>query len=685
MKPTDIETFVQVGGVDVHPDGSRAVAALAHASLAADATVGQLWELPLGPGTRPGEGRRLTRGRRDSAPRFAPDGRLLAFLRAAGGPPQAYVVDARGGEPVQVTDEPLGVGELAWSPDSRRLAFVAAVPEPGRYGTVDGLGADAEPARRVTTVRYRANGRGWTTDRRTHVFVVDVPDVDAEPVYDPAPDVPSDGEAPVTARAVPPARRLTTADADHHLPVFTADGASVLVVAALHDTRDDDLRTDVWAFPVEATSAGPVRVTGADPLDVAALAVGPDGLVWFTASELGPGADDFVARTTAVYVVEPGSAPRRVSDPAVHDLAGGSLAALPGALLVADRARGRSPLLRVGADGTVGTVLGGDVDVTAVAVGGGHVVAAVVTPDSPGEVVLVDAPAAGTARGAGAGGAPDAPSAPRRLTDLGATARAAGVVVPVEEEHPSADGTPVHGWVAVPDDGADGSAPHPVLLMIHGGPFAQYTVGLFDETQVYTSAGYAVVLCNPRGSAGYGREHGLAIRGRMGTVDLDDVLGFLDGALAAHPELDASRVGILGGSYGGYLTAWTIAHDHRFAAAVVERGFLDPETFIGTSDIGSFFSEAYTGTDPAHRATQSPQAVVGQVRTPTLVVHSEQDLRCPLSQAERYYAALRRGGVEAELVVFPGENHELSRSGRPRHRVQRFEAILDWFDRYLPV
>ncbi len=135
----------------------------------------------------------------------------------------------------------------------------------------------------------------------------------------------------------------------------------------------------------------------------------------------------------------------------------------------------------------------------------------------------------------------------------------------------------------------------------------------------------------------------------------------------------------MGGSYGGYLTAWIIAHDHRFAGAIVERGFLDPAAFPGSSDIGSFFGDEYVGTDPLLIAAQSPMAVVDRVRTPTLVLHSELDFRCPLEQATRYYAALKRGGVEAEMLVFPGEDHELTRAGRPRHRVQRFDAVLEWW------
>jgi dipeptidyl aminopeptidase/acylaminoacyl peptidase len=223
-----------------------------------------------------------------------------------------------------------------------------------------------------------------------------------------------------------------------------------------------------------------------------------------------------------------------------------------------------------------------------------------------------------------------------------------------------------------------------VLLTIHGGPFIQSTAALLDETQVYVDAGYAVVLCNPRGSSGYGEAHGRAIRQRMGTLDLAGVLDFLDGALQTEPALDADRVGIMGGSYGGYRTAWTIAHEHRFAAAIVERGFLDPEALVGTSDIGDFFGDEYAGTDADQLRAQSPQFAVGQVSTPTLVLHSAEDLGCPLSQAERYYAALKRGGVPTELVVFPGENHDLSRTGRPRHRLQRFEIILERWARYLP-
>jgi dipeptidyl aminopeptidase/acylaminoacyl peptidase len=171
----------------------------------------------------------------------------------------------------------------------------------------------------------------------------------------------------------------------------------------------------------------------------------------------------------------------------------------------------------------------------------------------------------------------------------------------------------------------------------------------------------------------------------MGTVDMQDVLSFLDGALEKLPVLDAGRLGIMGGSYGGYLTAWTIAQDHRFKAAIVERGFLDPVSFEGSADIGWYFGVEYTGGTRTEIAAQSPMEHVDNVRTPTLVIHSEDDLRCPIEQGQRYFTALKRRGVETELLIFPGEDHELSRSGGPHHRRQRFEHILRWWSRFLPT
>ena len=233
-----------------------------------------------------------------------------------------------------------------------------------------------------------------------------------------------------------------------------------------------------------------------------------------------------------------------------------------------------------------------------------------------------------------------------------------------------------------------GEATVPVLLNIHGGPATQYGYTFFDEFQVYTGAGYGVVACNPRGASGRGTDFVRAVRADgWGVVDEADVTAALDAALDRFPRLDGGRVGIMGGSYGGFLTAWLIARQDRYASAVVERALLNWPSFGGTSDIGATFGRMYLGADlpdgQARLWEASPLSLAHQIVTPTLIVHSENDFRCPIEQAEQLFMVLKKQGVEAEFLRFPGEGHELSRSGKPKHRLERFEAILEWHQRHV--
>ncbi len=675
MKSEHLPLLKSVSAPALHPDGSRAVVSVVRPDFDADAYVGQLWNVPVDPALRP---RRLTRGFRDTAPAFSPDGRVLGFLRAAaGGKPQLHVVEPSGGEPVPVTDAPLGVGAFTWSPDSRNIVFSARTPEEGRYGTVDGVSAGAEDARLITDYQYRMNGVGYTADKPLQLFVVAVPDLDGEPPVPPA------GRALKTAtaadpagagkadRSLPEAHQLTTADTDHNGASYSADGRTVYFTAALHEGSDKDLLSGIYRIPAdpEAAGTGPEAVVpdGTARLSVSALHESRDGQwLYFTAQDLSASGQDFVARNTALYVVPAGGGdPARLSDPETTDLAGGGieLRGTDGALVLNNK-RGTVELLEFGPTGLRSVLLDGGRVITGAAEQAGVLVVSFADADTAGDVAGLDG---GTLR---------------VLTDFSAPLREnAGITTPQELTFASGDGYPVHGWLVTPA----GAGPHPVLLNIHGGPFAQFTGALFDEAQVYAAAGYAVLMCNPRGSAGYGQAHGRSIKERMGSVDMQDVLAFLDGALAKFEELDAGALGIMGGSYGGYLTAWTISHDHRFKASIVERGFLDPVSFTGSSDIGWFFGGEYTGRAPEQMAAQSPMARVDQVKTPTLVIHSEEDLRCPVEQGQRYFTALKQLGVEAAFLVFPGENHELSRSGTPHHRRQRFDQILQWWSRYLPT
>lgn len=667
MKPTDLPLLTSVSAPTVSPDGAVVVFGTSRPDLAADAAVGQLWQVPSdasGPATR------LTRGFRDTAPAFSPDGSLVAFLRAApDGAPQIHVIRAGGSEAAQVTDEPLGVSQFSWAPDSARLVFVARVPEKGRYGTVPGLSAAAEPARLLTTTKYLSNGVGYIVDRPAQVFLVDVPDLQGEPAIAPVATVdgpPTSGDD--SWRRLPRTVQLTDADADHSQARFTPDARAVTFVAARHSTSDDDLRSSAWRLEVDhhgTAGATTELVTPSSDLGVGDVLVTASGAAFLLAQDLGPTGLDFVGTNTALYTLgEPGSTPTRLTDPETTDLgASGLVAAGDDAVFATDTTRGTVQLLRADAGGRVDRLTRGAVEITGVSAAGGTVAVSVHDASTMGDVAVV--------------GDGDLV----RLTDFSAPLRAGGLIEARELVVRGRHDTEIHGWVLEPE----GEGPHPTLLVIHGGPYSQFTGSVFDEAQVYAAAGYGVVMCNPRGASGYGQAFGRAIKGAMGTVDLTDVLDYLDGALAATPSLDADRLGIMGGSYGGYLTAWTIAHDHRFAGAIVERGFLDAEFFAGTSDIGTFFGDQYTGHDLEVQRAQSPQTFVHQVRTPTFVVHSEDDLRCPLSQAQRYHLGLVRAGVTTKMLVFPGENHELSRAGRPRHRLQRFEAILDWWHEYLPV
>ncbi|MHA7293952.1 S9 family peptidase [Arthrobacter sp. HLT1-21] len=678
MKPHELNHLQSVSSPSLSPDAQRCVVSVTRPDFDADTYVGQLWDLAVPDGTA----RRLTRGFRDTAPQYSPDGTAIAFLRSApGGKPQLMIVDSRGGEPQQLTDQKLGVGAFTWSPDAARLAFTARVPEHGRYGTVDGVGPGLEDPRLITTFKYRMNGLGYSLDKRSHIFVLDVPRLDAEPFVEPvgrakeaAADTVAKAAEPSSsaagAKGLPDAVQLTTADADHNEPVFTRDGQRILFTAALHHDADTTLYTDIHSMAVDGSDV--VRLTNRG----SGTRVGCNRPVesidgkwlFFLGSDLSEDGLDFLARNTALYVA-PAGAPeeaRAITDAERLDLGevGDIVPRGADSVLVFNRTRGRGTLLEVSADGALTTLVDGELIVTGAAAAGDVVVAAYTDPGTMGELAVVS-------------GGFLAP-----LTDLSHTLRAHTTVgAPVEETFTASDGHGVHGWVLEPE----GEGPHPVLLNIHGGPFAQYGWGYFDEAQVYADAGYAVVMCNPRGAAGYGQEHGRVIKGAMGTVDLLDVIGFLEGALDKYPALDRERLGVMGGSYGGYLTAWTISQDHRFTAAVVERGYLDPPSFVGSSDIGWFFSDAYTGSDPEQVRAQNPFAHVDQVQTPTFVVHSEDDLRCPLEQAQRYYTALKLRGVPTELLVFPGETHELSRAGSPWHRRQRFEHILRWWATYLPT
>lgn len=246
------------------------------------------------------------------------------------------------------------------------------------------------------------------------------------------------------------------------------------------------------------------------------------------------------------------------------------------------------------------------------------------------------------------------------------------------------DGWDIQGWYMRPRL-EEKKTSHPVILYIHGGPQVCYGETFFHEMQVHAGNGYGVILINPRGGNGYGQEFVQAVLGDYGNKDYLDLMTGLDRVLELHPEIDQGRVYVTGGSYGGFMTNWIVTHTDRFRAAVTQRSISNWVSFYGISDIGYYFTpwEMKAGMeDVAALWRFSPLAYAKEAKTPLLILHGEEDLRCPIEQAEQFYIALKAQGTETEMVRFPKSNHNLSRNGLPHLRIRRIECIRDWFKKY---
>lgn len=249
----------------------------------------------------------------------------------------------------------------------------------------------------------------------------------------------------------------------------------------------------------------------------------------------------------------------------------------------------------------------------------------------------------------------------------------------------SQDGTVIDGWVIRPMD-FNSARRYPTILNIHGGPKTIYGSVYYHEMQYWAQEGFVVIYCNPRGSDGRGNAFA-DIRGKYGSIDYSDIMSFVDTAIEKYDFIDSNRLGVTGGSYGGFMTNWIVGHTDRFKAAATQRSIANWVSMFGTTDIGYFFTPDQIGADPWTNIEKvwdlSPLKYANQVKTPLLVLHSEQDYRCWVTEGYQMFTAMKYNGVPSKMVMFKGENHELSRSGKPKNRVKRLKEITEWMKLYL--
>ena len=657
----DLKTFELPEQPALSPNGSEVVYTLATTDAHADKVVRSLWRVSTSGSPAP---RRLTRGTTDSCPAWSPDGASIAFLRAADGPAQLWLLPAGGGEPEQLTTLPLGAGTPVWSPDGQAIAFGAptCAVEPAASAP---MAADR--------LDYQADGAGLIGPIRSHLHVLDI-----------------------ASREV---RQVTEGDWHAGLPAWSPDSAKLAFSAATSPTADLAYQAPVYVLDVTAEHAVP-EVAGlpesiGGPLTWTAdgaglLVVGmPGGLAGHAGLlrvELGGAAENSAPENSAAENSAAENKAQVVNLAAPLDrnvMAGGP--GYPGGLpqLSADgqvvyfcvRDRGCTHLYCAPADGAgipVPVLVGAGRVVSGLSVAAGTAAVVLATPGNYGEVVAVDL-ASGTET---------------VLTEHGAPSGDADLFIRQEREFTISDGTTVHGWL-VRDPAA--VQPGPLLLDIHGGPHNAWN-GAADPVHLYhqelAARGWTVLLLNPRGSDGYGEGFYTAALGAWGIADANDFLEPVD-QLVAEGIADAGRLAVTGYSYGGYMTCYLTSRDDRFAAAVAGGVVSDLVSMAGASDSGHFLARHELGVpslaDMARLTPMSPLPSVTAVRTPTLIVHGADDLRCPADQAKQWHTALREQGVATRLVLYPGASHLFILDGTPSHRIDWNQRTVDWVEQYASV
>jgi dipeptidyl aminopeptidase/acylaminoacyl peptidase len=650
LQPRDVFELEWADNPAISPDGTRIVYQRNHFDIMKDRRRSHLWLLDAdGERHRP-----LTTGQHsDGAAVWSPSGDRIAWTSSREGSQQVWVRWMDTGQSAVLSQLPQSPGNLAWSPDGRWIAFTMRVPAQGKplaKMPPKPKGAEwAEDVKVIDTVSYRFDGAGYVEPAHSHVFVL-----------------PAEGGTP---------RQVTRGDFQHRgTPVWSRDGASLFVVSN-YDAEWQYQPQESEIYRVDLRSGAATPLTDRDGPDNNP-ALSPDGrklaYVGYDDRRLG-------YQNAHLYVLDLDSGESTLLTPGFdYSVANPAWDRNGRGVFFGYEREGRGRIGWVAANGGAVETIVDDFDGTSMGRpygGGSYSVANGVvaytrgTVDRPADVAVVR-------RGGDA----------RVLTDLNADALGHKTLGRVEElwVKSSADGLPVQGWIVTPPD-FDASKKYPLLLEIHGGPFANYGPRFAPETQLYASAGYVVLYVNPRGSTSYGHDFANEIHHNYPSHDYDDLMTSVD-AVIAKGYVDTDRLYVTGGSGGGVLTAWIIGHTERFRAAVVAKPVINWTSFVLTADAYPFFTGYWFPQLPweegaqAHYWKRSPLAYVGNVTTPTMLITGENDYRTPISETEQYYQALKLRRVDTAMVRIPGAGHGIN--ARPSQMIAQVLNTIGWFERY---
>ena len=594
----------------------------------------------------------FTYGGKDRSPRFSPCGTSIAFIRPdKDGRKQLWLIPAGGGEPRQLTHMIGGINYPSWSPDSKHIVFISDVAPCNREEHFDGkpnpehlVGLDTKQhnnmkTRVVSRVRYRFDGAGWRGNAFLHMFVINV----------------ASGET----------RQLTDGEGDDSAPTWSPDGLHIAYISDQGNNRDFTQFNNVQ---VMSADGGSTRIWSEQLYTTDALAWSPDGSRLAVIGTDNPSMWD--PRQRWIFQVEMDKPARRLTD--------GSFTPVPELHwqdnrhvgFIAD-SRGQSFLCKVSTDRKFQTVMGGGLQLSDLALNNASSKAVVVlaSPQSIGELELVD-----TCQGSRI-----------PLTRYNTQYLKNHPPAVTEKFSISRGSFEIESRLLMPSN-LDQARKYPLVLDIHGGPQGRFSDSIDMTHQILATSGYIVLAVNPRGSSSYGPEFASAVFKDWGGQDYLDIMASLDEA-CKRPYVDRNRLGVHGYSYGGFMSSWIIGHDTRFKAAVVGAPCINLVSMYGTSDIGVSFGDIQWGGSPINSLNtlvkRSPLTYAGNVETPVLLMHGEDDLRCPIGQSEEYFVALKRQGKEVKFVRFPDSGHLFRRSGHPKLRVEYLRRMAEWFDQHL--